>query len=32
MVTVRAPVSVALELASGGSARDLRLLLRGDGP
>ncbi len=31
MVTVRAPVAVALALAAGASGRDLRLLLRGDG-
>ena len=31
MVTVRAPVAVALALATGASGRDLRLLLRGDG-
>jgi hypothetical protein len=31
MVTVRAPVAVALALAAGTSGRDLRLLLRGDG-
>ena len=32
MVTVRAPVAVALGLATGAGGRDLRLLLRGDGP
>ena len=31
MVTVRAPVAVALALAPRASGRDLRLLLRGDG-
>ena len=31
MVTVRAPVAVALDLATGAGGRDLRLLLRGDG-
>jgi hypothetical protein len=31
MITVRAPVAVALALAAGASGRDLRLLLRGDG-
>ncbi len=32
MVTVRAPVAVALDLATGAGGHDLRLLLRGDGP
>ena len=32
MVTVRAPVAVALALATGAGGRELRLLLRGDGP
>ena len=31
VVTVRAPAAVALALATGGSGRELRLLLRGDG-
>jgi hypothetical protein len=31
VVTVRAPAAVALALAGGGSARELRLLLRGNG-
>jgi hypothetical protein len=31
VVTVRAPAAVALALATGGSTRELRLLLRGDG-
>lgn len=31
VVTVRAPAAVALALSTGGSGRDLRLLLRGDG-
>jgi hypothetical protein len=32
MVTVRAPVAIALELAASAAGRNLRLLLRGDAP